>query len=89
MAIVSPWHASLILRSFKEPRHAARNEAEDLEDPDGPKNYLASLVRSVHLNQKGECSLGRGGADTYFELLKMCTNLEELAIYPQMLKSAT
>lgn len=79
----------MLLRSFQEPRHAARIEAEDVEDPDGPRNHLPSLVRAVHISGKGECSLGRGGASVYFELLGMCNNLEELAIYPSMLKSAT
>lgn len=89
MHLASPWQASLFLRSLKEPQHAARHPAEDLENPDEPKNHLAQLVRVVILTGRGDVSLGRGGAEVYFELLKLCTNVEELTMYPSLLKSAT
>jgi hypothetical protein len=34
-------------------------------------------------------SIGRGGAEVYFELLELCKNIEELRILPSLLKSAT
>ncbi|ORY91720.1 hypothetical protein BCR35DRAFT_74868 [Leucosporidium creatinivorum] len=87
--LVSVWQASLLLRSLKAPQHAARNAVEDSEDPDGDKNHLAHLVRSLNLDARGDMSLGRGGAEVYFELMNMCKNLEEIRILPSLLKSAT
>ena len=86
--MASPFQASLLLRSFKENRHAARNEAEDLEDPAGPKNTLPSLVRDLDITSKAEVSLGRGGGSVYLELITLCKNIEELTFCPTMLKSA-
>lgn len=82
-SIVSVFQASLLLRSLSTIRSAASDAS--VTDP----NILPTLVRSICFRQSGVVSLGRGGAEVYIDILKLCKNLEELVIIPEFLRSAT
>ncbi|KDE07862.1 hypothetical protein MVLG_01956 [Microbotryum lychnidis-dioicae p1A1 Lamole] len=86
ITITGAWHGSLLLRSLQAPEHAARTAVEDFDEL--PKNYLATYVRHIHFNAKGDVSLGRGGGQIIVDILKLCTRLQSLTIAPTFLAHA-
>lgn len=89
ISLTDPYHASLLLAALAAPTHAARNAAEDEEDPDGPRNTLGRMVRTLTFDGKPDMTLQRGGAQVYLDVLKTCVLLEDLSIRPTFLKSVT
>ncbi|KAK4056540.1 hypothetical protein OIO90_002387 [Microbotryomycetes sp. JL221] len=68
----TPWQAHLLLQSLTAKTHAAhRNEQ-------GPANILPYLIKNLFLTVDGEISLGRGGGQTYLDVLSACPNIESL-----------
>lgn len=91
MSVPTPYVASLLRRTLESEVPAGWVVGDEAGSIDivTKKNYVADLVRTLHILTEGDVSLGRGGGEQFIALIKACRYLENLVIRPMFLKSAT